>query len=328
MKTVEHNAKMIKVVRQFTVAAVIAGTALFPGEGSAGILDKAKAAVQQASGRVTELKNNVQAKVEGIQDKVEELDGEGLEQVMETVGSMLQFVKHAQAGYKSFVGTEKCAASSPCGVFRAQLRNMIVSFVTLPQDLPFVETVPPAAKQLEEMARLVDHMPPPMLYAAEKVLGNMFDEVQYRLEVLQYAASKLPTMPSMSDLAQATADSSLATSKSPATKSNANTRSSTSKKDYPFCSKVLADGKPHIDLVQVSLKAVHETISDVSGMMQNEQTFGITVLGGGTISVKNPPKGALDAIVLVLKLYERKLGLKVAVINSVCAMAGYTPTSD
>ena len=332
MTTLKRNQKVTQVARKVTAAALIAGFVFAPATGSAGLLDNAKSRVQQAAGKVTELRNSVQAKVEDVKDKVEELDSDGLEQTKEMVASMLEFVKKIQAGYKDFAGTDNCGQNSPCGAFRAKLRKMIVSFANLPQELPFVETIPPAVKQLEEMAQLVDHMPPPILYATEKVLGTMFDEVQYRLEVVRFAAAQVPQLPTMAELSQGAAypssgDRTAVNTKnsSPSTRSSSRNSSGTG---FPFCSALLDTSKPHIELLQASIKTMHETLSDIAAMMPNEQTLGVSFVGGVTVSIKNPPKGALDAIILIARTIERKLTLKMAVTKSVCALAGYTPPSN
>ena len=310
MKALKQNATFTQTVRKSTAAALIAGLVLVPSVSSAGLLDRA----QQAKAKVTQLKNKVQAKAENIQDKAEDFKGEKIEQLMEMVTSMLDFVRHEQQGYKNFVGGNKCGRNSPCAGFRTQLRETFETFVRLPEELPFVETTPPAIKQLAKIAKLVDHIPPPMLYVAEKVLGNMFDEIGYRLEVVQYAAAKLPSLPSMAELAQLTANS-------PQTKNTSTSQQS--KSAYPFCSAVLDTGKPHIELLQTAINALHETISDVASVLPNEQTVGITVLGGGTVSIKHPAKGGLDVVVVVIKAIERKLTLRLALVKSVCSLSGY-----
>lgn len=306
MKTSKNNLKIPRAVCYLSVASLITAFVLMPATGSAGLKDR----VQETRGKVTELKNKVQVKAETIQEKIEELDGEGKEQLMEMVTSMLKFVKHAQAGYKNFVGADKCGAGSPCGAFREQLRQMFLTFVNLPHDLPFVESIPPAVKQLKQFAQLLDHMPPPILYVTEKVLGNMFDEIQYRLEVVRYASAKLPTIPKMSELSYLTASSQLG------------------QQEYPFCKAVLETGKPHVELLLTSIKALHETISDIKSVLPNEQTVGITVMGGGTISIKHPAKGGADMIVVLIKAIERGLTLRLALTKSVCAVAGYNASAN
>lgn len=324
MKTFETNGKITKAVRNVTAAALIAGFVFMPATGSAGLRDR----VQQARNNVTELKNKVQVKAEDLQDKANNLDAEGMKQMKEMVESMLQFVKKIQGGYKDFAGANQCDASSPCGAFRGQLRAMILSFVNLPQDLPFVEDVPPVVKQLKEMARLVDFMPPPILYVTEKVLGNMFDEIQYRLDMVRFAAARIPRLPTMAELAQAMAYSPRANS-TPATARDARSTNNSAAGQFPFCAATLDTAKPHIELLLTSIKALHETLSDIAGMMPNERTIGISAIGeGATVTIKDPPKGALDTVILLAKTMERKLTLKLAVIKSVCAIAGYTPSSN
>jgi hypothetical protein len=311
MKTVEHNSKITKVVRQLSVAAVIAGTALFPRVASAGILDKARAVVQQVSG-------HIQAKVEGIQEKVEGVDGEALEQLMEIVTGMFEHLKQTQAGYKEFVGADRCGPSSPCGAFRAQLRKMIESFIQLPRELPFLENIPPAVQQLEKIAALVNHMPPPILFASEKLFGNMFGEIQYRLEMVRYAAAQIPRLPTMSQLSQASAFSG-----SPARNRNANE----DPKDFPYCSALLDTGKPHIELLAKSLEHLGDFVWDVADLMEDSKTVGanVTVVAGAgaTTSVKNPVKATTQVIGLVIKTVRQVVELKVAATASICALKGY-----
>lgn len=324
MKFVENNKKITTAARNLSAAALIAGTVCIPATGFASLFDAAKSRVAQARSQVTELKNDVQANVEEAKEKVEGLDTEGLEQAKEMVASMLQYVKKIQAGYQDFAGTDhNCAPSSPCGAFRGQLRTMILSFANLPQELPFVESVPPAVKKLGEMARLVDQMPPPILYATEKVLGSMFDEIQYRLDVVRFAAGRIPQLPTMAELSQAAASPSSINPTATSTRSSSRSIG-TPASGFSYCSTLLVTAKPHIELLLTSIKALHETMSDIAGMMPNEQTLGISFVGGVTVSIKNPPKGALDAIILITRIMERKLTLKMALTKSVCALAGYT----
>lgn len=324
MKTNQSN--VAKVVRILTASALIAGFVLMPGTSSAGLRDK-----------VTELKNKVQLKAEDVKEKIGELDSEGLEQLMETVGSMLKYVKQGQADYKNFVGADKCGAHSPCGAFRSELRKLIESFIKLPQELPFIENVPPAVRQLEKLAKSVDIMPPPLLYASEKVLGNVFEELKYRLDVVRYAAAQVPRFPTMAELSHASANS-------PVRSASANQSFRSSAKDkngkpaesnpttepvsepdpsFPYCAALLDTGKPHVELLAKTIEHVGDFLWDLADMMEENKTVVVNAVAGGGTSVKNPVKGTTQLVGFVIKSIRQVVEIKVAATASICALRGY-----
>jgi len=313
MKTFQPNFNIANVVRSATAAALIASFVFIPANSSAGLRDR----VQQARSDVTELKNKVQGKLEDVKDKVEDLNGEGLEQLMETVASMVEYVKNAQAGYKDFVGAQKCAANSPCGGYRAGLRKMIESFINLPKELPFMEHVPPAVRQLEKIVKLVEFIPLPLLYASEKVLGNVFEDIQYRLELVKYAAGQMPRLPTMTELNHASADS----SRSSSTLSRSS--SAPSSTTFPYCTAVLDTGKPHIELLAKSLEHLGDFLWDLADMMEENKTVVVNAVAGGGTSVKNPVKENTQRIGFVIKTIRQVVELKVAATASICAAQGY-----
>ena len=227
---------------------MIAGAVVGPSTASAGLADK----IQQARGNVTELRNTVQGKVENIQEKIEDVDSEALEQVGEMVQSMFEFVKQIQAGYKEFVGADKCGTAS-CGVFRTQLRSLMQGFLALPSELQFVEHVPPAVRQLEQMVKLVDFLPPVILFASEKVLGNAFEEIRYRIELVRYAASQAPRLPTMDELSQASARSATAQVSTRGTNQTLTRTTTDPDPSFPYCTAILDTGKPHIELLKQPL---------------------------------------------------------------------------
>jgi hypothetical protein len=335
MKTSANNRKGTKAVRNTIAAGLIAGVVLGPSAASAGLADK----IQQIRGNVTELKNTVQGKIENIQGKIEDMDGEGLEQLTETVRSLFEFVKQAQAGYKEFVGADKCGASSPCGAFRTEFRNLIRSFITLPQELPFVEQVPSAVRQLEKMVPLIDILPPVILFASEKVLGNAFEEMRYRLELVRYAASQMPKLPTMAELSRASADSTTpraATSasdqtgskgkKSPKNPSGANSQQPTDPEvepvpSFPFCVKVLDTGKPALELFTKTIEHLGDFVWDRADMMADTNTAGTAP--GATTSWKNPSKATVQTVGLVIKGIRQVVEISVAATALICANHGY-----
>lgn len=319
MKTF-NSSKITKTVRTVGAVALIASFVFMPATSSAGPRDRA----QEARTKVTELKNNVRAKVEDVKDQAEDLKGDAIEQLLAMVLPMIQFMKKQQEGYKTFVGTDDCGQGSPCDVFRKKMHTLIVSFITLPKELPFVESVPPAVRQLEELAKLVGYMPTPMLYAAEKVLSNAFDEIQYRLDMLRFAASKIPPIPTMSELSHSVANSQ---SMNYAVASSNGTRTTSSSRVNPTyppdCPIIFEQGMPHIELLLTAIETVHETIKDTAEILPNEVTVGVTAVGGGAYSVKHPAKGGLDVIILLIKTIERDLKLRLAIKKSTCAVSGY-----
>ena len=335
MKTPTNTAKVTKAVRKTIVATLIAGVALGPTTASAGLADK----MQQLRGNVTELKNTVQGKIENIKGKIEDMDGDGLEQIAETVQSLFQFMKQAQAGYKEFVGTDKCGSSSPCGVFRAELRNLIQSFIALPRELPFVEQVPPAVRQLEKMVAFVEILPPVILFASEKVLGNAFEEMRYRLELVRYAASQMPELPTMAELSRASADSTTSRtavsasdqtgSKSKKNQKNPSGSNSQQPTDpeiepvpsFPYCTKILDTRKPARELFTKILEHLGDDVWDRADMMADTTTAGTAP--GGTTSWKNPSKATVQLVGLVIKGIRQVVEIKVAATALICANHGY-----
>jgi hypothetical protein len=313
MKTINTAGNFTKAVRTLTASALIASFVCIPTASSAGMRDR----VQQVRNDVTELKNKVQGKVDDVKDKVEDLNGEGLEQLMETVASMVEYVKNAQAGYKDFVAAQKCAANSPCGTFRIGLRKMIESFINLPKEMPFMEHVPPAARQLEKIVKLVEFIPLPLLYASEKVLGNVFEDIQYRLELVKYAASQMPPLPTMTELNHASAYSSRNSSVS------SRSSSASSSTTFPYCTAVLDTGKPHIELLAKSLEHLGDFLWDLADMMEENKTVVVNAVAGGGTSVKNPVKENTQRIGFVIKTIRQVVELKVAATASICAAQGY-----
>jgi hypothetical protein len=335
MKTLANNRKGTKAVRNTIAAGLIAGIVLGPTAASAGLADK----IQQIRGNVTELKNTVQGKIENIQGKIEDMDGEGLEQITEIVRSVLQFMKQTQAGYKEFVGADKCATSSPCGAFRAELRSLIRSLTALPQELQFIEQVPPAVRQLEKMVILVDILPPVILFVSEKVLGNAFEEIRYRLELVRYAASQAPKFPTMAELSRASADSASPravasasdqtgskakkTLNSPAT-SNSRQRSDSEAEpvaNFPYCTQVLDTGKPGYELLTKVFEQSGDFMWDLADTMEDSKTVGTAP--GATTSIKNPIKEALQLSSLVIKGIRGVVEIKFAATAMICANHGY-----
>ena len=335
MKTLANNRKSSKAVRNTIAAGLIAGLVLGPSAASAGLADK----IQQLRSNVTELKNTVQGKIENVKGKIEDMDGEGLEQITETVQSLFQFMKQAQAGYKEFVGADNCGASSPCGVFRAELRNLIQSFIALPRELSFVEQVPPAVRQLEKMVPLVDILPPVVLFASEKVLGNAFEEMRYRLELVRYAASQMPQLPTMAELSRASADSATPRAavgasdqtgftgkKNQKNPSAPNSQQPTDPEiepvpSFPYCTKILDTRKPARELFTKILEHLGDDVWDRADMMADTNTAGTAP--GGTTSWKNPSKATVQLVGLVIKGIRQVVEIKVAATALICANHGY-----
>lgn len=340
MKTNTRKETTLEAAKKLSAASVIAGMLVSPTASFAGPLDALKATVQQASSKVTELKNNVQAKVEDVKDKIEDLDGEEL---MEAVRSMITFVKQTQAGYQQFVGANKCGAGTPCATFRNGLRTMVESFIKLPQEMPFMEHVPPAVQQLEQVAKLIDFLPPPILFASQKVLGNAFDEIKYRMDMLRYAVSQAPRLPTMAELSDASAKTSaLRTTSTTAsdrtstvrTNTVASDRSSTSVRtttssaattssqaaDFPWCSRQLS-GKAGQELVVKSLEHLGDFLWDLGDLMGDDKFFVSTGFSGKEI--KDPAKPFLQIPAFMIKTFRQVLEIKIAATAAICEARGY-----
>ncbi len=306
--------------RRFAVVAAVTLAVAMPATGQAGLFDKAKQGAQKFASTVTksgkgsaapanpieQVKNDVRKTVEKvteigngvvrIQGQVNQLvgnlHGEGAEQIKEVIQSTLQYLQHVQADYADYVAPDNCGASSDCGAFREDLRDMIDGFVALPGELPFVERVPAAVKQLRKFSDLVEFIPPPILFASDNVVGDSIDDIYALVEVLLAAAESLPEIPKARDivtLSKATA--------------------------APYCSTVI--GNPHIALVQVLMNNLAATLSDVAGLMADEKD--VTVATVGT-NVKNPAKAVFEVIVLVLNTMTRDLENRIALLNSTCAI--------
>jgi len=317
MKTLTITS-ITKAVRNVSVATLIAGMVVVPSTASAGLADK----IQQVRGNVTELKNNVQKKVENVQDKIEDIDGDGLEQIKDDIESMFRFIKQTQASYKEFVGADKCGVRSPCGVFRTELRSMIQSFVALPGELEFVEHVPPAVRQLEKMTKLVDFLPPPILFASETVLGNAFDEIRYRIELVRYAASQTPKLPTMDELSQASARSTARVSSGDTNPTLARTTTTTEPDpSFPYCTKVLDTRKAGRELLTTVLEHLGDFVWDLADTMEDSKAGGTSP--GVTSSWKNPSKATVQKAGLIIKGIRQVIEIKVAATAAICEKNGY-----
>jgi hypothetical protein len=212
--------------------------------------------------------------------------------------------------------------------------------MSLPQELHFIEHVPPAVHKLRNIVKLLDVLPPPILYAAEKVLGNAFEELQYRLELVRYAAGQVPRFPTMAELSNASAGSSVHTTvrvtgndkggKPAAGKPSSNTPPPAAAQEpipeFPYCNALLNTGKPHVELLAKALEHVGDFLWDLADTMEDSKTVGVSP--GATTSVKNPVKGATQMKGFVIKTIRQVVEIKVAATASICAMKGYkAPTN-
>ena len=271
-------SKQVTHSRRFAAAVAVAIAVTLPAAAQAGPIEQVKARIDKTYNKVVDTSKRVANMQAQLRQLVSNLHGEGAEQMREAIQSTLQFLQQQQAGYADFVAPDHCGPASDCGAFRAELYDLIQDFAALPSDLPFVEQVPAAAGQLQEVAGLVDFLPPPALYAANQVLGAQIGEIHDMIAMLQDAVVAMPEIPTLAEIVQmnvATAEH--------------------------YCSTI--PGNPHVELVQVILLNQANRLADVADMTQ--ETIDIVAAVG--TNLKNPVKFALQLIAFIPKELERQI---------------------
>ncbi len=285
-----------RTLRPLTGATLITLAVSLPLSAQAGPIENIEKRVDQTHQQVKKINKNVTDIVKDMEKQQERLRKAGLEELKDTILSVLTFIRHSKAGYQSFVDPDNCGGKSQCGAFRDKLHDAILDFAELPETLPFVEEVPASVEQLYETAHVVDFIPPPVLYASAKALESNLDEVQAVVEMLRSAAERMPPLPTKSELKDAASNTSSAVLDQ-------------------ACA--IDPNNPHIQLALTLLDIVGGSLNDMAGMVQEE--ISAAIVGEGT-GVKNPLKLALQLMAFVPNTAKRSLKGQLAVIASVCAI--------
>lgn len=296
MNPTSKSTKTFAPVRKITHAAIIAAALSTPFAAQAGPIDKVKARVEQTHAQVRAIRGRVNAIYGDLQEKREMLGAEGKEQLMEAIRTTVEYMQHARADYAGFVAPDQCGPASECGAFRERLKSVIQGFIALPEDLPFVETIPAAVNKLAKTAELVNYVPPPALYATEKSIGGPLGNVQNLLDTVHAVAAAMPKVPTIREINDLNVDSA-----------------------RQYCNTVL--GNPHIELMHVAFQNLVGTMADIAGLLQDDLDVVAATVG---INIKNPPKLVFQLIALVPKQLERNLKLRQAALKSQCAILGVT----
>jgi len=296
MNPTTNTTNSFASVRKITHAAIVAAALATPFAAHAGPIDKVKARVEQTHQQVQAIRGRVNAIYGDLQEKRQMLGAEGKEQLMEAIRTTIEYMQHARADYAGFVAPDQCGPASECGAFRKQLKEMIQAFITLPADLPFVENPPAAVTKLAKVAELVDHVPPPVLFATEKTVSGPLGNVQSLLDTVRAVSAAMPKIPTIREI---------------------NELNTASAKQY--CATVLDN--PHIELMHVAIQNLVATMADIAGMLPD--TLDVVAATFGT-NIKNPPKLVMQIIAQVPKQLERNLKLRQAALKSQCAILGVT----
>lgn len=285
----------LQTLRPVSRAALIAVAVSLPVTAQAAPLDQLQSRVDQTHKQVKKINNRVAGIAKDMDEKRALMQEAGIEELQDTIRSIIQYMRHAQAGYQDFVAPDNCGRRSACGTFRDSLHDAILDFAELPQSLPFVEKIPSSVERLYAAADVVDYIPPQILYASEKAIGDSLDEVHALVEMLRSAAQRVPSLPTKDEIRAAIAQSSSAGM-------------------GRACA--IDTESPHILLVLQILDHTGSTLSDVADLMQDEVTG--TVAAG--TSVKNPEKAAFQAMAFIVTNMKRNLETRLALLTSVCAI--------
>lgn len=296
MQPTTNTTKKFASIRTLTHAAMIAVFLAAPFAAQAGPIDRVKTRVDQTHAQVKAIRGRVNAIYGDLQEKRQMLGAEGKEQLMEAIQTTIEYMQHARADYGGFTAPDNCGPASECGAFRKQLKDMIQGFIALPTDLPFVETVPASVGQLQKMASLLDHMPPPVLYATSKSIGAPLANVQNLLDTVRAVAEAMPEIPTIREINEMNVEAAKL-----------------------HCSVVLDN--PHIALLRVAFQNLAGNLTDIAGLLPD--TLDVVAATFGT-NIKMPPKLIMQVIALIPTQIDRKLNLRQAALKSRCAILGVT----
>ena len=299
MATHQNTSKQHRPLQGLALGALVAGALALPASVQATPLDQVRSRVDQTHNQVKKIRNDVAAIAADVNDQRLMIQDAGIEELQETIRSIIAYMRQTQAGYQAFVAPDNCGSNSDCGAFRDELHDTILDFAELPESLPFVDEVPSSVQQLYKAADAVDYIPPVVLYAGDMAMGDGLTTVRALVEMLKDSAARLPATPSRQEIAAAISQGSSAALDQ-------------------ACAIDLEhrDVKPHFDLVMTLLGNIGDSMSDIAEFMQDEITG--TVAAG--TSVKNPYKLYLQFMALVVKEMKRSLENRLALLASVCAI--------
>lgn len=299
MTTHQNTSKQHRPLQGLALAALVAGALALPASAQATPLDQVKSRVDQTHNQVKKIKNDVADIVADVNERRLMIQDAGIEELQETIRSIIAYMRQAQAGYQAFVAPDNCGSNSDCGAFRDELHDTILDFAELPESLPFVDQVPSSVQQLYKAADAVDYIPPVVLYAGDMAIGDSMDEVQGLIAMLRDAAAGIPPLPTTDDI-----------------KAVVSQRSSAALDEVCAVDLEADHIAPHINLVLTILGNTADTLSGVAGFMQDEITGTVAV---GT-SVKNPYKLYFEIMSFLMADLKRKLENRLALLDSVCAI--------
>lgn len=282
------NSRNRKLIRTVTAVVLVSGSLAMPMPASARMLDA-----------IHDKVNSIRAQVGQIVDGMRETRGAfrsgGAREMLNSVRATLLFLKESREQFQYFRGSNDCDVGSPCDAYREKLHDLIDDITELPQELPFVDNSSSRKNPLENAHTLIDRIPTFVLYASANTIGDAIDNVLERTGTLRSVVAELPELPTLYEL---------------------NTMN-----DLAICETVPKN--PHIALVGVVLDNLAGTLSDMAGFMQDNITVGVTAVGGGTVSIKNPTKFTFQIMAFRFKTWKRKLAFKQALVTSTCAIAGF-----
>lgn len=305
MKIFRNTNNTIRFIRNTGAVAFISASLIMPTTASAGVLDTINSRVSSIYSRVNSIYSQVRSTqgqiyeiVESMNQTKNSLSSEGAKQMLDVVRSTLAFLEQSRDQYQRFSGPDDCGIGSPCNDYRDSLHGLIENVSSLPADLPFRGDFTSIADRLEKASQLMDRIPTFVLFASEQVAGDTIEKASDLLSELRSIVAEIPEIPTLEKL-NTMADAEF----------------------HEVCSSVLDN--PHIKLADVVLDNMAGYLSDFADFTQDNITFGITAVAGGTVSVKNPMKGTLQTVAFVVKTMKRQLNYSVALVNSVCKIAGY-----
>ncbi len=297
MKTLTNNRHNKTVIGSISAAALVCASLAMPIPASAGVIDTIKSRVDSIYSQIRSTRGKVYELVNSMNETKDSLKSGGAKQMLNAVRSTLEFLEESREQYEEFSGLNDCGADSPCDAYRDSLHNLIENASALPEDLPFLEKSASLVSRLGKASELIDKIPTFVLFASEQVIGDTIGNVEEMLGTLRSVAAEMPEIPTLNQL---------------------NTMDN---KAFSAVCRTVSDN-PHIALADVVLDNTAGLLGDLADGTQDNITFGITAVAGGTVSVKNPMKGTIQAIAFVVKTVKRRLNFSVALVNSACDVAG------
>jgi hypothetical protein len=290
-----YNNRTKTRIRNISVAICVSALLAMPVPASAGVFDAVKSRVDSIYSQVRSIRAQMGALISGMNETRDALRGEGARLMLNSVRSMLVFLQESQEQYRNFSGPNDCDAGSPCSEYRESLHGLINDIIVLPSELPFVEDAPSLGSRLTNATQVIDIVPTFVLYASEQMIGDAVADVRELTGTLRSVAAQLPEIPTLERL------------------------DTMSDAAFDEVCEVI-DDNPHIALLGVVLDNTAGLLDDTAGFMQDNITVGVTAVGGGAASVKNPVKANFQLFAFALKTWKRNLDFKVALVTSACAL--------